>query len=341
MYQKNRLCLISPTKYDWTDTASKITRNCSSIYEKAKAIYEWLIDNIEYDTSFSIFDADNAWRKHKGVCQAYCELYYRIGTAIGLDVRIITGVGKTSSNHTNMSENHCWIAIDKYKELNSASIFPEYIEYNEGEDADNILYAAKGLNTDNVIFVEPTWGAGTMLNGKYVKSNHDMSWFDVSPYWMIFTHYPQDTRGQLLGDYILSKEEFSNLPYILPKYEGYGFISTDLLSYFLQFKEACFPLIYPSYSEYVEFIDIPIEAKLQINKEYEFKIKKKKECILAIINEPSFLLEDSDNTFWTNNGNNIFTIKVTPKYIGKLFVSIRDENRNNTYNAILEYNMQL
>ena len=89
-----QLNLVSPTKYDWTKMATEMVKGCYMPYEKAKAIYEWLIDSIQYDTSYTVYDADTAWKSQKGVCQAYCELFYRIGTAVGLDVRIVTGHGR-------------------------------------------------------------------------------------------------------------------------------------------------------------------------------------------------------------------------------------------------------
>ena len=340
MIKRIRLRLVSPTEYDWTGAALEITRNCTSIYDKSKAIYEWLIDNIDYDTSYKIHNADTAWKKHKGVCQAYCELFYRIGIAVNLDVRIISGIGRKNAHDNDISENHCWIAVNRNNTQNSTPFYPEYIEYNEGEKETDVFCATKGLNTDNVMFIEPTWGAGTIANGKYVKTKHDMSWFDVSPYWMIFSHFPQNAKDQLLGDYIMSKQEFQRLPYFIPKHKDYGFDATDLLSFFLQIPYASFPLIYPSYSNYVEFIDIPIDSKLHIGKEYTFIIKKKEYCTLAIINERDFIIDDDIDSLWSNN-HDIWNITFVPKHNGNLFLSLRDNYNNNKYNAILEYELQL
>ena len=101
---KIQLHLFSPTKYDWTNVANVIVRGCYMPYDKAKAIYVWLAEHIQYDTSYTIYDADTAWKKNKGVCQAYCELFYRIGTASGMDVRIITGHGRGRENSRKVIE---------------------------------------------------------------------------------------------------------------------------------------------------------------------------------------------------------------------------------------------
>lgn len=55
--KKIQLNLVSPTKYDWTEVANEIVKGCYMPYDKAKAIYKWLTDNIQYDTSYSIYDA--------------------------------------------------------------------------------------------------------------------------------------------------------------------------------------------------------------------------------------------------------------------------------------------
>lgn len=191
---KIQLHLVSPTKYDWTNVANTIVKGCYMPYEKARAIYMWLTENIQYDTNYNIFDADTALKKNRGVCQAYCELYYRIGSAAGLDVRIITGHGRGQENPRKVIEDHCWIVINKDPYPPKPSPFPEVIIFEKGREEDANLQITKGLNRSNAILVEPTWGAGVVENGKFIKSNHDMSWFDVDPCWMIFTHFPKNPR---------------------------------------------------------------------------------------------------------------------------------------------------
>jgi len=96
-------------------------------YDKAKAIYVWLAEHIQYDTSYTIYDADTAWKKNKGVCQAYCELFYRLGTALGMDVRIISGHGRGRENSKKVIEDHCWVVVNKDPYPAKPSPFPETI----------------------------------------------------------------------------------------------------------------------------------------------------------------------------------------------------------------------
>lgn len=334
--KKILLHLVSPTKFDWTNVASSIVRGCYTSYDKAKAIYIWLAENIKYDTSYSIHDADTAYKKNKGVCQAYCELFYRIGCAAGLDVRIITGHGRGRENNKKVMEDHCWIVVNKNPYPPNPSPFPEVIIYEEGEEEAANIQITKGLTRSNAILIEPTWGAGVVENGKFIKSNHDMSWFDVDPCWMIFTHFPKNQLDQMLGQYALSTNDYKLLPYLHPSYEEYGFEGSDLLSYFIQTGNCDFPKVYPNFGEFIDFVDIPITSKLQQNATYNISLIKKKDCHVAIVNEKDFLLDDLPSTQWRCE-KQVWTIDFVARRKGKLSLSIRDKNNNTMYSSILEY----
>ena len=336
---KIKLHLVSPTKYDWTNVADAIVKGCYMPYDKAKAIYEWLANNIQYDTNYKIHDADTAWKKSKGVCQAYCELFYRIGIAAGIDVRIITGHGRGRENAKKVIEDHCWIVVNKDPYPPKPSPFPEVIIYEKGQENATNIQITKGLNRTNSILIEPTWGAGIVEDDKFVKSNHDMSWFDVDPCWMIFTHYPKNPLDQMLGSFALSSEDYKRLPYLHPSYSEYGFDGTDLLSYFIHTGSCDFPKIYPNYGDKIEFVDIPIASILEQDKQYSISLIKKKDCHLAIINGKSFFLDDEQGSQWRYDKQR-WTISFVPKRRGTLTLSIRDTIDNTRYYTIIEYKIK-
>lgn len=335
---KIQLHLVSPTKYDWTNVASTIVKGCYMPYDKARAIYVWLVEHIQYDTSYTIYDADTAWKKSKGVCQAYCELFYRLGSALGMDVRIITGHGRGHENYRKVIEDHCWIVVNKDPYPAKPTPFPEVIVYEKGKEENSNIQITKGLNRSNAILIEPTWGAGVVENGKFVKSNHDMSWFDVDPCWMIFTHFPKNPLDQMLGDFMLSSEDYKQLPYLHPSYAEYGFESTDLLSYFIHTGSCDFPKIYPNFGNNIEFVDIPIASRLHPNEQYSICVIKKKDCHLAIVNGKDFMIDDEQNTPWMHDGTK-WTVTFIPKRRGTLTLSIRDTEEKNLYHSILEYKL--
>ena len=124
------------THYDYTNLSRSITKGCKTDYDKVRAIYKWMCDNIEYDTSYKIYDADNCFDNRKGVCQAYCNLFYNMAKSIGIKVEIISGISKDSYGNIG-STGHSWLFA--------------YVEDNYG------------------ILLDPTWGAGSVSNGKFVK----------------------------------------------------------------------------------------------------------------------------------------------------------------------------
>ena len=65
------------------------------------------------------------------------------------------------------------------------------------------------------IFVDPTWGAGAISNGRFVRNKDRDTWFDVDPAWMIFSHFPENENMKML-DYDVSEERFRLLPFLEP-----------------------------------------------------------------------------------------------------------------------------
>ena len=152
---------IHPTKYDWQPIAQQITNGCRTQHEQAKAIYDWLSQNISYDITYTIYSADQCWEQRKGVCQAYSELFYHFAKAVGLDVDIATGIARMTNGDTC---SHAWI-----------------VAHADGKQ----------------LLIDPTWGAGSLVDHQFVSQPND-HWFDVDPYMMILSHHPSDPSLQLL-----------------------------------------------------------------------------------------------------------------------------------------------
>jgi transglutaminase/protease-like cytokinesis protein 3 len=168
---------------DIKDKVASIIGNASTIENKAKAIYDWICDNIVYDTTKQIFDAETCWKTGRGVCQAYSELFCYMAESVGLVVDII--VGKTQNPEGEILESkHAWVFV-----------------YTHAYDG---------------IFIDPTWGAGFVDGSRFVKSDDNSPWFNVSPYWMIFSHFPDKEYWAKL-DIKITEDQFKNLPYLLPE----------------------------------------------------------------------------------------------------------------------------
>lgn len=338
--QKVRLQLISPTKYDWRNVAEQITEGCRSPYEKAKAIYSWLIDNIAYDTDLRIYHADEAWQKGKGVCQAYCEIFYRLGLAVGVDVRMVSGIDKRIDGSISPDSAHSWVVVNRSDIIVRDNLMPENIIYEVGEEQKAKFWQTKGLNRQTAIIIEPTWGAGSCKAGRFYRSNHDMSWFDVEPEVFALTHFPDNMNDQLLGADALSRAEFERTPHIAPSILKYGFKADQLLAYLRNRDKSSFPTLCDGFSEFVEFEEFPLCTKLIRGQRYTFVIKKRKACVLAITNNDDFETDDAADTHWETEGN-YGHINLSFSDSGKARLMIQTETRGNEriFSTIIEYDV--
>ena len=109
--------------------AKELTKNAKSSREKAKRIYTWISENINYDdnkaenisekTSQYKSGAIEAFETRKGICFDYSCLYVTMAREAGLKVRIVTGEGFNgkewgphSWNEVYLPEKNQWITVD-------------------------------------------------------------------------------------------------------------------------------------------------------------------------------------------------------------------------------------
>lgn len=277
---------VSPTRYDYSIVAGQITEGCSSKYEQAEAIYRWICRNISYDTSYSIRTADGCWDSKSGVCQAYCELFYRLAEPLGLKTYIITGDAKSPDEESDAG--HSWI-----------------------------FAVTSGENTG--ILIDPTWGAGSVSGGIFERSDNDMTWFHVAPEWMIFTHFPDDEMFQLLEE-PLSRTRYDSLPMVMPLWGEYGFDAGSILGYYLAQNSfshtgtADAPTVMEAACGNVLIRQMPLQRILRIGRTYTFSLERLTDCRLAIINGDIY-------TDFRYSGS-LCNISFTPSVPGDLVIGI-------------------
>ncbi|WP_300726672.1 transglutaminase domain-containing protein [uncultured Bacteroides sp.] len=292
---------VAPTTTrDYSALAQSITAGAVTSYEKAEAIYRWMIRNIAYDTTYSIYTADECYDYRRGVCQAYCELYQAIAACVGLDCRIISGISRNTVDHEVSTDGHAWLFV-----------------VTEPERFSGIL-------------VDPTWGAGSVKGRMFYRSDNDMSWFNVDPHWLIFTHLPDESMWQLLPTPV-TKEQFYRLPGLAPMLAGYGLDGASILQKALQ-KRMDVPEFHCEVSKIrVKFKQIPMERVLRIGTTYRFVIENIDAEDLAIISSDKRFLLAKD---WTRQGNT-YTVDYVPDMPGKLLLSAK--KGSSQYSSMLKY----
>lgn len=294
---------VQPTKYDWSEISATVVGDAATPRDKAYAIYRWLCDNISYDTSYSIHDADNAIEQYRGVCQAYCEIFYHLASAADLEVDIISG--KSKDHYCNIDDRgHAWIFA--------------YIDGNKG------------------ILIDPTWGAGTVDNGVFTRSKNDDSWFDVSPEWIIFSHYPDDEAYQLMPRKV-SMSEFAALPFLSPGMREFGFNGERILNDALSGKEIDMPVCYVSTLGDNKIGRVPLNGTLRVGERYEFALRPQ--------GKYDFMIHNGDKYFsdWQSADGYIYCTFVPSEGGKPLTLSLTDqpydENDQRKWSVIMKYNV--
>jgi hypothetical protein len=283
---------ISPSSYDYKPQAKKITANARTDMQKLRAIYDWMCENIQYDTSYKIATADECYKKRKGVCQAYSELMYRLCEAVGVKCTIVSGTAR----HFLGGGGHAWICAH-----------------------------VEGRN----VLIDPTWGAGSVNGTKFTFRDDHSYWFDVDPYWMIFTHFPKNEAYQFLARPI-SYERFEKLPRLDPNCKYFGWDAKDIFLKCINGTITSWPELYNQEEQYLQLTEIPFQEELKVGRTYRFKVKAQNPRNIAIINNSTWYTYE----LWRYDGQ-YSIIDITPREKGKLSISY--ERKDGMYDTIVEY----
>ncbi len=290
---------VSPSSLDYTEVAEHMTEGAETAYEKAQAIYLWMCQNIRYDEETGIRKADQCWKERKGVCQGYCELFYRLAECVGLETAIVYGKCR---NANGKQEEHAWLSI-------------------ETEQRD--------------ILIDPTWGAGMVTEGENRHQGASLLWFDVDPQWFIITHFPLQKKYQYLKEKV-TRQEFDRLYYTTPLVATLG-LNPEQLRKDMQNGPIDLPHI-PTQSmvacDNITIHEAPQQFHLSAGRNYTFCVEKKKECVLSIENGKDRYTEKD----WKKEGN-LYTITITPMQTGELELTVRTQGFVQLSIPIIEYSV--
>jgi len=158
--------------------------------EKARAIFRWICQNIDYDLGsyftgrLSSTKSEDVLKSRSSVCSGYSDLFSALAEEAGLETVEIRGYGKGYSYRPGQRfagpYNHAWNAV----KINGSWHL-----------------------------MDPTWGAGYLgKDGKYHRWFDD-HYFMTQPEQFIYDHLPEEESWQLL-DRPLSQAQFEELVYV-------------------------------------------------------------------------------------------------------------------------------
>jgi transglutaminase/protease-like cytokinesis protein 3 len=200
-YEKiDRHALNAPASSEATieSLAAYLIEPAKNDREKARAIFRWITENIDYNVEVlfkggsGATNSEDVLKSRKSVCYGYSDLFLSLAGETGLEAVRISGYGKgygyqPGRNFTGPS-NHTWNAV----KINGSWYL-----------------------------MDSTWGAGYVSGeGKYIR-RFDDHFFMTPPSQFIFSHFPEDARWQLL-DKPVSKQEFENLVFLEAEFFNLG-----------------------------------------------------------------------------------------------------------------------
>lgn len=132
----------------------KIIKDKMSTEDKELAIHDWIINNTQYDETYTIYDPYNTLLKHTGVCAGYALLAQRMFTLSGIESILITG--DTGSKDGVMHEWNMvhidgrWYHVDctwddpTYKEDDTTNKYKrEYRKYKYYNESDKFMQKSR------------------------------------------------------------------------------------------------------------------------------------------------------------------------------------------------------
>ncbi len=278
------LNLKTNKKLSHAELVALITQKSRTQIEKARAIFIWIANNIDYDTSYKIVSKEEALKQRKGVCEAYSGLYKDFCELAGLEVVSISGESK------------------------------QYY-YKQPEDLDKGGHAwnAVKVEGDRWMLVDATWGAGYVINKTFTR-RLSTYWFDPKPDIYIFSHFPKETQWQLISKPI-SRDVFLTLPPLYPNLVLWGFNPDALFNYFTQHKNASFPDMY-SLEVVWNIKQMPVCSELKKGETYVFEfILPENEDVAIIVNNKEW------HTFQKEGDK--YTATFTPQQTGTAVVAVK------------------
>lgn len=202
--------------------AARIQKDFASEHDKARAIYSWITQNINYDwdaylnppaiKSFSYKDEaeknkkiqvlnqktfQKTFRSNKAVCEGFSLLYAHLAELAGLRCQVITGDAKIKVNdigRRNIVTNHAW---------NTVQIDGKWI------------------------LIDATWGQGYYdISREVIVKKFTPIYFDMDPKYFFTKHYPD---SGIFADYKMNKTDYLNAPLFYNKAfeDDYEIVSPD------------------------------------------------------------------------------------------------------------------
>lgn len=161
------------------------TKNCKNDLEKVKAIHDWMVKNISYDTTYRQHNASDTLNNKVAVCSGYSTLFWNFMKEMGIPCEIVLGYSRGSS--------HAWNEVKlggKWYYIDVTWDDPLIYGTSNFTDGSNLSYTyflvgSKNMNKDH---------SATRLPYKVSQTDYDLKglfyrdgWNKVDGVWRYYT----------------------------------------------------------------------------------------------------------------------------------------------------------
>ncbi len=151
--------------------ADQCLKECSTDFEKALWLHDWILDNADYDYSYSYCSAEGVLARGTGTCEAYHRAYVMLLNKVGIQTGRITGNGHV---WTAVKMNGNWYQVDSTWDDVGENVFYEYEEHLYFGITDSIM----GLVHSDHKAAVPGYESTALENNYFIYTGEITRWSD-------------------------------------------------------------------------------------------------------------------------------------------------------------------
>lgn len=189
-------------------------------HEKVKAVHDYLVLNLAYDTQLKNNSPYPALTEGKTACNGYAMLAYKMLKELGMDVRLISGI---ASSHAYKAQNHAWnmVKLDgNWYHLDSTwddpvpnepdRVLYDYYLLTDKEISKNHSWKNGGINGEEKPYPVSSTPYFTLLQAKLINSNERDRYMSLMQKLDLQYLLPQYTATNLTELSEMIKNQFAN-----------------------------------------------------------------------------------------------------------------------------------
>ena len=178
--------------------------------------------------------------------------------------------------------------------------------------------------------IDSTFGSGSVDKKAFVK-NFEPMFFGVPPEQMRFTHFPEDTKWQLL-EKTITREDFDKQPLVQSSLFKLGLSPASILKTTKSSSFGGFPEIFDVAKTKIKVVEVPLNAKLKTGQIYRITIESSE------LSKVLILSNDKPQMNLQKQGIG-FTGQIRA-LSGTMLIAVQKPSQGNEYSFLLRYQVE-